>query len=325
MTREELLASIATTIHDYRAGEIAQPSAEHVDRWVTQFDEEARLPILSEIDHVLKKTYFSRDTVLAFLNAVLIKKELASSDPCSFWPRVGILNIQLRGDSQREMIVLFDELLFSLCGLHTSDCGTDATTFVYLDDAIFTGNHVRNDLQRWIGQDAPKTSRVHIVTIAYHEGKYYAEDQIQKAAKAAGKTVHLKWWACLPLEDRNKFIAISDVLRPTRLPQDPQVVAYAEGLKYAPTFRPAGKPGRNNIFSSEAGRDALEQNLLKAGVRIKGMCPYLSDYQRPLGNMILETLGFGSMIVTFRNCPNNAPLAFWAGDPWYPLFERKTN
>jgi len=177
MTREELLASIATTIHDYRAGEIAQPSAEHVDRWVTQFDEEARLPILSEIDHVLKKTYFSRDTVLAFLNAVLIKKELASSDPCSFWPRVGILNIQLRGDSQREMIVLFDELLFSLCGLHTSDCGTDATTFVYLDDAIFTGNHVRNDLQRWIGQDAPKTSRVHIVTIAYHEGKYYANPE----------------------------------------------------------------------------------------------------------------------------------------------------
>lgn len=55
------------------------------------------------------------------------------------------------------------------------------------------------------------------------------------------------------------------------------------------------------------------------------MCPYLNEYQRPLGNMVLETLGFGSMLVTFRNCPNNSPLALWAGDPWYPLFPRKVN
>jgi hypothetical protein len=41
--------------------------------------------------------------------------------------------------------------------------------------------------------------------------------------------------------------------------------------------------------------------------------------------MVLETLGFGSLIVTFRNCPNNTPLALWAGDPWYPLFPRITN
>jgi hypothetical protein len=41
--------------------------------------------------------------------------------------------------------------------------------------------------------------------------------------------------------------------------------------------------------------------------------------------MKLETLGFGSLIVTFRNCPNNAPLAFWVDSPWYPLFPRTTN
>ncbi len=42
-------------------------------------------------------------------------------------------------------------------------------------------------------------------------------------------------------------------------------------------------------------------------------------------HMTLETLGFGSLVVTFRNCPNNAPLALWVGDPWYPLFPRTTN
>ena len=60
-------------------------------------------------------------------------------------------------------------------------------------------------------------------------------------------------------------------------------------------------------------------------MRIREMCPHLNQYQRPLGNMVLDTLGFGSMIVTFRNCPNNAPLALWTGDPWYPLFQRTTN
>lgn len=31
------------------------------------------------------------------------------------------------------------------------------------------------------------------------------------------------------------------------------------------------------------------------------------------------------LILTYRNCPNNAPLAFWVDAPWYPLFPRTTN
>jgi hypothetical protein len=34
---EKLLESIATTIADYRAGEIDAPTKEHVKRWVEQF------------------------------------------------------------------------------------------------------------------------------------------------------------------------------------------------------------------------------------------------------------------------------------------------
>jgi hypothetical protein len=69
----------------------------------------------------------------------------------------------------------------------------------------------------------------------------------------------------------------------------------------------------------------VEQQFLLKGIKIREQSPLLPKYMRPLGNMVLETLGFGSTFVTFRNCPNNAPLAFWAGDPWYPLFPRKTN
>ena len=83
--------------------------------------------------------------------------------------------------------------------------------------------------------------------------------------------------------------------------------------------------GNSRIFSSEAGRDLLEQQLLQAGLQIKEERLYFKENYRPLGYTVLKTLGFGALLVTFRNCPNNCPLAFWADDPWYPLFPRKIN
>jgi hypothetical protein len=101
--------------------------------------------------------------------------------------------------------------------------------------------------------------------------------------------------------------------------------SYVQTLRYPPVLRTAGNLGENQFFSSEAGRHLLEQEFLKTGLYIRSRCPHLNTYQRPLGNMVLDTLGFGSLFVTFRNCPNNCPLALWAGEPWYPLFPRKIN
>ncbi|WP_439331430.1 phosphoribosyltransferase-like protein [Pseudomonas aeruginosa] len=83
--------------------------------------------------------------------------------------------------------------------------------------------------------------------------------------------------------------------------------------------------GELKIFSSEQARNLIEQEFLTKGVLIRERCPNLGIRQRPLGNSVLETLGFGATFVSYRNCPNNAPLVFWVGDPWYPLFPRFTN
>ena len=115
------------------------------------------------------------------------------------------------------------------------------------------------------------------------------------------------------------------MLRPTAIPNDPAVQAHVAAMRYPPTLRAAGNPGAAGLFSSDAAKILLEQEFLKAGVHIRQICPNLSAVQRPLGHMTLETLGFGSLIVTYRNCPNNAPLAFWVDAPWYPLFPRTTN
>jgi len=57
-----------------------------------------------------------------------------------------------------------------------------------------------------------------------------------------------------------------------------------------------------------------------------------SEVLKPLGFTKFDGLGFGGTTFTYRNCPNNAPLAFWWGDYeptgvpaldcWYPLMKR---
>ncbi|RKY72623.1 MAG: hypothetical protein DRP97_00375 [Candidatus Latescibacterota bacterium] len=326
MNKRELLESIADTIADYRDGEIQKPTPNHVDTWIKQFDAEVQEPMLAELDHVLKHTYFSKDKVKNFLKNLLKSEKLAGNDPCSFWKYVEFLRIQERGSSQRDMLEMFDGVLEDECGFKTEDCGKTPKTYLYLDDAIFSGGHVRADLGDWIKSDAPEEANIHIVTIASHRGgQYFARNQIIDAANAAGKRVELKWWRGIEIEDRKTYIYSSDVLRPTIIPENPLVQEYAKSLKYPVVLRKPGSIGENKFFSSKEGRHLLEQEFLKAGARIRSICLNLNVYQRPLGNMVLETLGFGSLLVTFRNCPNNCPLAFWVGDPWYPLFPRKIN
>jgi hypothetical protein len=324
--RSSLLNSIVGTVADYRNGEIDAPTPRHVDTWIRQFDGEVQVPMLEELDHVLKQTYTSKATVQEFLSSLVKNRALAGGDPCSFWETVKFLDTQTKGNSQREMLQMFGSLLQDECGLEIDDCGGDPVAYLYLDDGVFTGHTIRNDIISWIQSDAAQDARVHVVAMALHRlGQYYAETGIKQAAQDAGKKIDVRWWSGVEVEDRKTYVNSSDVLRPTSLPDDELTQEYVRGLTHAPVLRRPGSVGKSKFFSSEEGRHLLEQELLKAGARIRSRCPYLNVYQRPLGDMVLETLGFGSLLVTFRNCPNNCPLAFWAGDPWYPLFPRKTN
>src|SRR5262249_25439460 len=110
---------------------------------------------------------------------------------------------------------------------------------------------------------------------------------------------------------------------------DPHVADLLRDLTerdYPATPRKTVTTRTNQVFSSEQGRQVLEQAFLRAGARIKyDLCPRLSEHQWPLGYDALCSPGFGSLLVTHRNCPNNCPLALWAGSPWFPLFPRRIN
>jgi hypothetical protein len=322
--RTDLLVSIAATTADYRAGEVAAPTPDHVERWVNQFDAEVQLPILREIDHVLKRTYFSKETVGGFLKGLITNDKLVGNDPIAFWRAANFLDIQQGGGSQHDLLSLFDENLRTELGIGINECG-GGSTFLYIDDAVFTGGRVKSDLTTWIADAAPQAATVHVLVIAIHEGFYYNRDKIVSAAQEAGKAIDIKWWRLAMFENRKFNRNSSDILWPVEIPDDAITRAHVGNMGHQPVLRVAGQTGTLSIFSSDAGRQLLEQEFLKAGTRIRQICPNLPEIERPLGHSYLETLGFGSTLVTYRNCPNNAALALWVGNPWHPLFPRKTN
>jgi len=333
--RNDLLASIAATISDYRSGEIDQPTPGHVDRWIRQFDEDAQVPLLREIDHVFKETYFSKADVIRFFTHQINHKKLAGDEPCDFWRAAHFFDIQQHGHSQTEIRGLFGEALKEQCDLEIDSCGLADGAFVYLDDVLFSGRRIGTDLSSWVENEAPEKTTVHILVIATHRlGEWQCTENLKKIAAEAGKELDFHCWAAIRFENRRRYRHTSEVLWPAEIPENAALQTYIAEEKNFP-FEPRQQGGRleHAIFSSEEDRQLLERELLLAGMRIRSFSRNPSRALRPLGFSAFG-LGFGSMIVTFRNCPNNTPLALWWGDSdaspghpfrkWYPLLPRKT-
>jgi hypothetical protein len=284
---------------------------------------------------VLESTYFSRQVVREFAEAWIVRRDLVGSDPRAFWSRVNFLRIQQNGESQAVMVEIFDEALQERLGLSVAACGSEDGPYVYLDDVIFSGNRVATDLTRWVTDTAPPRGVINVLAIVSHAlGRFEAERRIGEHSRSVGKRLEVSFWEDASFENRLARRDLSEVLWPSDLPDDPEVKEYVAHEQRFP-FQPRAEGGvlYREIFSSEEGRQLLERKLLLAGVRIRALCKAPNERMRPLGYSSYG-VGFGSLIATFRNCPNNAPLALWWGDPsqprwhplaaWYPLLPRKT-
>jgi len=331
--RNDLLISVANTIKTYRKGEIPEPTPEHVDKWLNQFTPAYQLPFLKEVEHVLTERFFTKENIEQFLDELVINEALAGKDPDSYWKTVNFLDIQKKGHSQTEMLKLFDESLISQCGISCSDCGVDGGDFIYIDDVIFSGGRVITDVVDWIINDAPQKARLHIIVAVMHTGgHWYCTQKIDAAINESRKEIKYLFWNALDVENRKYHKNSSSVLWPASLPNVPEVQAYVASLTRFPFEAREVMPGTTAApFSSETGRQVLENEFLIAGAKIKSQSVNSKESIRPLGFSNFG-LGFGSTIITYRNCPNNCPLALWWGDSsvtsgalsWYPLLPRET-
>ena len=323
------LNSIAERIADYRTHDgISIGTPDHVEKWVSQFDESSRFHILEELDHVLSRTYFSKNVIKEFLSGIVINNGITGDDIHEFWKNTNLVEIQENGSSQSDFLEIFNEALQDKVGLNKNQCGNGNNTFVYIDDAIFSGKRLRDDICKWISESAPTNATLYVVVIAVYDESYWAERQIMKHAKALGKNINMNIYRCIQLENRKAYKDNSDVLWPTTIPNDEQTQKHAEMVnsQFNIEFRNGSSLGNNGIFKTNEGRQILEQEFLIKGVGIyESTENFPKSLARPLGFSSLTTLGFGSTVVTYRNCPNNAPMVLWASHPWYPLFPRKQN
>ena len=330
--RDDLLASVAGTVKTYRQGELAEPTLAHVDRWVRQFTPADQVAFLREFDHVMQHTFLTKAEVTAFLSNLVTNAALAGANPATFWARSNFLQIQKAGQSQKEMVSLFGQCLQQQCGLKLANCGQADGAYIYLDDVLFTGGRIATDLEAWITAKAPAKALVHVILMAFHTSGHYfiTSNRLKKAIAASGKDIKIKFWRLLEVENQKNRKDGSGVLWPCAAPTDPAVQAYLATLTRFPLV-PRTPGGTLGVFASEAGRQVLEREFLIAGVKIRSLTKSPKEFIRPLGCGGFG-VGFGSMITTYRNCPNNCPLAMWWGDPaatsgalhWYPLLSRKT-
>ena len=336
-SRDNILESIANTVRDYRLDEIAPITPQHIETWVSQFPEDMRFCILTEMDRILGRYYMSRKIAADRLATLIHHEPFFGSNPVEILRNTKFLSIQRHGNSQNDLLNLINDVLLSQFGLALSDCGKHPQQYIYLDDGLFTGNSALYDCREWMQNAvAVKGSILHFIFFATHaSGLSYLQKKIKPHEIQYG--ISTKYWTFLPLQDRKGNI---ESYWPVDGMYTEQVKQYNELLcqkaSYSPRlFRPENLPLEETIFSSIEARNIVTSAFLEAGVSISMLSQNGKEELRPLGYEKLASLGFGSFFVSYRNIPNNAPLALWWGNPeaspenplskWYPLFRRKGN
>lgn len=337
--RRRLAGAVVQKVADFRAGEIAPLNRDGVTAWLEQFDVLEQPAVLRETARLLDACYISRPEAKRILDHFAREAEFAQPNVRAFWRSAVFLDIQQRGSSQSNVLDLHDEVLQEVYGFGARRVRTRASrSFVYLDDVLCTGNRVRYDLARWMDDEDINDADIFVVALAaFRNAGDYVRDNLRALLRSRGCT--LKMVAGRRYENRPAYVLNSRVFWPTQLPNDPIVDQWTAALvraghrDYFRYPRPPGGNGSTELFSSEEARQTIEQAFMKKGAYIWSICQAPQDSMRPLGFSKLRTPGFGAPVITWRNCPNNAPLVVWWGDPnangplnrWRPLLSRRIN
>ena len=165
---DELITELAEIVGDYKHFPTEDVEG-HIEQWILQFPEVIREELLEELVHIFKQHYISRNDWQDFLRGVLQTDKITGGDHDSFWRGTSFLDIQDRGNSQEEMLEELEELLNELYGIDINYCdGKEDQRFFYIDDGIFSGSRVQNDLKKWITENADdlRGQTIEIIVVA---------------------------------------------------------------------------------------------------------------------------------------------------------------
>lgn len=325
-TKLQLCRAIANIIQNYRNLNLG---VEHVARWINQFDIDEQEIVLRGSLHLFERLYFSESVFDRFV-----------CDVQEYFARISIedyslLDCQMNGSSQKELNAKF----IRQNGNH--EINKAKRNIVYLDDFIFTGNRIENDIanlfqKNFFGIQDEHT--IHIATLGHFSyGQYNSEKSLREIARKMNKNVSFTYLSYKEyrLVNNPNNLNKADVfcISSAILESNQDIKEFLESdLRGKQNLLTRDNNNSQIAFNGFLWRDDFERILIKYGIKIIERCQSHNRYLKPLGYSSF-TPGFGATVFTYRNCPNNAPLVYWWGSleetlnpamQWYPLLPRQT-
>lgn len=344
---KEKCNDLAAIICNYRSGEIAPLTSAHVEKWVSQFDEQVQDSILEEMIYIFSKWYYTyEDIVNKFLGKIpeILQKEYNFASVQETLGSVSFTKVQSEGQSQKKLIAELIQIIQKQYGINlVTNIDSSISHYAYIDDGFYSGSRARKDLKKLACQlKAGDTLDVFYIVVCT-SGVLYSMDEFKKIQTECGIDIHLHKLLIADNERREHedekgvvwWLKSQTCLWPSSTSEaDPDVASFYEYLKTIGSnyekfpYRKSHWVNDQGVFSSEDRRSLVEHEFLKKGIQI------FKDYQAkyndakgmyPLGYNLWPSFGFGILFATEFNVPNNAPLVIWADTNWYPLLPRRKN
>lgn len=352
----KLIEEVYSKIEDYRTDEnthLVRMTTERIRVWINQFDDDLRVPILTELNSIFKERYCSKTKVKEFLDQVIsvLTKDFNFLNTIDFLKNSDFLNLQYDGKSQRIMLTLFDELIQEKYGLSLEDCGTNSKKYsIYIDDILCTGLTLISDIKNWseknFSQDKTNkqaiTENLTNLVFAYvfvHKKNYRKKVAEMRYKISADVSTKHKMYRFIEIENGVSVNSKIDLILPLEEGQTDRVREYEaeitnrvdqraneQGWNIGQNefYRSANLPNKEEFFTSSENRKIVENAFLQKGIQILDNANSHIPNMRALGYSLpsLKDFGFGALCFTWRNVPNNAPLVFWySGGGFTPLFK----
>lgn len=330
ISNDDLMLSISSILSDYRYTPRGGIDEDHVSRWLDQFRPSDRRFVLEETERILGLGYFSETR---YQNAIteLVEDEANSE----FFLNAAFLDIQDQGSSQHELVTeLCAESIESLNVVTRRSFDgwvRSFDKFVYIDDVSFSGTKAIQDLTWLINRYQLRNVEIYVYFFATHTfAEWNIKDRLENTFGRRNISIYTGPGDFRSVENRKFYSSSSGVFWP--IPENANIPDWVKDSSlYTGKYREGYK--KNDIFPDEKRRNRFEKILTATGFDILSYSKNPQDELKPLGFSKFKGVGFGGTTFTFRNCPNNTPLAFWWGtyedtgtfaiDCWYPLMKRE--
>lgn len=351
---EKLITEIYKIIRDYRRHDIGflyhtEITKNHILNWINQFDENDRKFVLSELLHILKKSYLTEEETIEILTLEFetLAKDFGYANVTDFLNETIILDCQEAGKSQKVMLKMVEEILLTKYGYNVKNCNkNNIKNWLYIDDVLSSGRTFKDDIIQKVnnhGIENFKNEKIKIIgtfIILHYWGvknlwqslDHIFENKISKSIHfySVAKVDNLPYtYESHENPNFNNIYPIKSITGEEFLEKlEINLNEKYDKLynkKYA--FRNPKYPIKETFFSTKENRNRFEQIILEKGIEIYNSINEISTVSiRPLGFCppSYQTLGTGSLYITWRNISNTCPLVFWWDiNGWNPLFPRK--